>query len=66
MDMAGVCLSAGAACDQRGRREPSHVLTALGLPPEEAESTLRISFGPSNRPEDGAETARLLLSALRS
>ena len=66
MDMAGVCLSAGAACDQRGRREPSHVLTALGLPPEEAESTLRISFGPSNRSEDGAETARLLLSALRS
>ncbi len=66
MDMAGVCLSAGAACDQRGRREPSHVLLALGLSAGEANCTLRISFGPSNRPEDGAETARLLLRALRA
>ncbi len=65
MDMAGVCLSAGAACDQRGRKESSHVLRALGLSAEEANCTLRISFGPSNRPEDGAETARLLLQALR-
>ncbi len=64
MDLAGVCLSAGAACDQRGRREPSHVLTALGLTPEEAECTLRLSFGPANAPEDGAETARRLLAAL--
>lgn len=65
MDMAGVCLSAGAACDQTGRREPSHVLTAMGLSAQEAACTIRISFGSQNGAEDGTETARRLLQALQ-
>lgn len=65
MDMAGVCLSAGAACDQTRRREPSHVLTAMGLSAQEAACTIRISFGSQNGAEDGTETARRLLQALR-
>ena len=30
LDLAGVCVSPGAACDNTGRTHPSHVLLALG------------------------------------
>lgn len=66
MDMAGVCISAGAACDSRGKPEPSHVLTALGLHAHEAECTIRFSFGCSSLDEDGQEAARRLLNILRT
>ncbi len=64
MDMAGVCVSAGAACDSGGTPEPSHVLTAMGRAPGEAMCTLRLSFGPANADGDGAEAARRLLAVL--
>ena len=31
---------------------PSHVLTAIGLPREQAEGTLRITFGKNNTEQD--------------
>lgn len=65
MDLAGVLLSPGAACDNRGERRPSHVLLALGDSPEAAESTIRVSFGSTNQTGDGAETARRLGDVLR-
>lgn len=64
MDMAGVCVSAGAACDSGGGTEPSHVLTALGLHGREAACTIRLSFGCSSREGDGEEAARRLLRIL--
>lgn len=47
LDKAGVCASSGSACTAGGT-EPSHVLTAMGLSPEEALSALRFSFGSGN------------------
>ena len=64
LDLAGVCASAGAACDSNGDPAPSHVLTAMGLPAGEAVCTLRLSFGAANREGDGAEAARRLLAIL--
>jgi len=32
--------------------EPSHVLTAMGLRPEQARGSLRFSLGKQNTPED--------------
>ncbi|MBN8548050.1 MAG: cysteine desulfurase [Deltaproteobacteria bacterium] len=43
LDMEGVLISSGAACAS-GKPEPSHVLMALGLSPEEARSSVRVSF----------------------
>jgi cysteine desulfurase len=43
-DLAGIAVSAGAACSS-GRVKPSHVLAAMGLPPEIAGSTIRVSLG---------------------
>jgi cysteine desulfurase len=44
LDLKGIACSTGAACSS-GAVEPSHVLTAIGLPPEEARATLRFSLG---------------------
>jgi cysteine desulfurase len=44
LDLAGVMISAGAACSS-GKVGPSHVLAAMGTPPEIAGGTIRISLG---------------------
>jgi cysteine desulfurase len=44
LDLQGIACSTGAACSS-GAVEPSHVLLAAGLTPEEARSSLRLSLG---------------------
>ena len=44
LDLKGLACSTGAACSS-GAVEPSHVLTAIGLRPEEARASLRFSLG---------------------
>lgn len=56
LDLAGVCASAGSACTSDSL-EPSHVLLALGLSPEQAHGALRLTLGRGN---DGSEIARTL------
>lgn len=51
LDEKGICASAGSACSS-GSSMPSHVLTAIGLPSEYAEGTLRVTFGDENTKED--------------
>ena len=43
LDMDGICASAGSACSS-GEHEPSHVLTAIGVPPEIARGALRLTL----------------------
>ena len=49
LDDAGVCASAGSACAS-GALEPSPVLLAMGVPKEEALSSLRLTLGPTTTP----------------
>ena len=51
LDMEGICASSGSACNSN-IITPSHVLTAIGLDKETANSTLRFTFGNSNTLED--------------
>jgi cysteine desulfurase len=51
LDLKGLACSTGAACSS-GALEPSHVLTAIGLPPEEARASLRFSLGRHTTAED--------------
>jgi cysteine desulfurase len=44
LDLKGVACSTGAACSS-GAVEPSHVLTAIGLPASEARASIRFSLG---------------------
>ncbi len=47
LDLRGYAVSSGSACSS-GAVEPSHVLLAMGLSPEEARSSVRFSLGPEN------------------
>ncbi len=47
LDRAGIAASSGSACTVASA-EPSHVLLALGRPPELARGSLRITTGPEN------------------
>jgi cysteine desulfurase len=51
LDLKGLAVSTGAACSS-GAIEPSHVLTAMGLPPEIARASLRFSLGKQSTADD--------------
>lgn len=51
LDMKGVAASTGSACSSTSL-EPSHVLMAIGLKPEEAHGSLRLTLGLGNTQED--------------
>ena len=51
LDLAGVAASSGSACST-GAVEPSHVLTAMGVPRELALGAIRFSFGRESTMED--------------
>ncbi len=51
LDMAGICASTGSACSTASL-EPSHVLLSIGLPPEKAHGSLRLTLSHENTEED--------------
>ena len=51
LDEIGICASTGSACSS-GIEASSHVLTAIGLSNELANSSLRVTFGEENTKED--------------
>jgi len=51
LDGKGICASSGSACTS-SILEPSHVLTAMGIPPDVAHSSLRFTLGRENTEYD--------------
>lgn len=51
LDLAGIAASTGSACSS-AKLEPSHVLLAIGLKPEQAHGSLRISIGRQTTEEE--------------
>ena len=51
LDLMGICVSTGSACDSK-RTQISHVLNAIHLDPDVAEKTIRISLSRDNTEED--------------
>lgn len=51
LDRVGIAVSSGSACAS-SHREPSPVLQAMGIDPEVAQSSIRISFGAANTEQD--------------
>lgn len=63
LDMRGICVSSGSACASSDPA-PSHVLTAIGVSPEDARCTLRFSLGCENTKEELAYTCYILKQAI--
>src|SRR6266540_1988915 len=59
LDLAGIACSSGSACST-GAVEPSHVLTAMGVPRELGVAALRFSFGKDSTIEDVEAVAAVL------
>ncbi len=51
LDLAGIAVSAGAACSA-GKVGESRVLAAMGLEPGLARSAIRVSLGPETQEKD--------------
>ena len=59
LDRAGVSASSGSACTS-GSIEPSHVLSAMGLPDERVRSAIRLTLGRSTTREQAERTVDIL------
>ncbi|MCR4419367.1 MAG: cysteine desulfurase NifS [Clostridia bacterium] len=59
LDLQGVAASSGSACTS-GSLEPSHVLLAMGLPPEIAQGSLRLTLGRDNQETDVEYVLKIL------
>ena len=59
LSSAGVCISAGSACRSK-LNIPSHVLSAMGLTPEECRSSIRVSFSNMNTKKEIVEAANYI------
>ncbi|MDQ6975688.1 MAG: cysteine desulfurase family protein [Mariprofundaceae bacterium] len=64
LDLAGFAVGSGSACSS-GKREPSHVLRAMGVSNPLARSSLRISFGAEHTTEDALALVAALLRVRR-
>ena len=58
LDLAGIAVSAGSACST-GAVEPSHVLTAMGVPRDLAIGSMRLSLGHETTPEEITRVAEV-------
>jgi cysteine desulfurase len=63
LDSKGIAVSTGSACSSH-KLEPSHVLLALGLKPEECHGSLRITMGRSNTEEEVDYVAECIIEAV--
>jgi cysteine desulfurase NifS len=56
LDLKGICISTGSACDSVNT-QVSHVIKAIKVPDKYAEGTVRITFGADNTEEEAVQIA---------
>ena len=64
LDLAGFAVASGSACSS-GKRDPSHVLMAMGIQEQAARSSIRVSFGPGNTEDDARALVKALVVAFK-
>ena len=64
LDLMGICVSTGSACDSRNT-QISHVLQAIGLEERYAKGTIRISLGKDNTVSEVDFIANALIKILK-
>ena len=65
MDLKGICISTGSACDS-GNDQISHVISAIKVPKEYANGTIRISLGKNNTLDEINKIADALRSIINT
>lgn len=65
LDVQGIAASSGSACTS-GALEPSHVVTALGYPPEVGRGSLRLTVGRDNTVEEIDRALDALVPAIEN
>lgn len=64
LDLMGICVSTGSACDSKNT-QISHVLQAMNIPNEYAIGTIRVSLGSNNTMEDVDSIANALIKIIK-
>lgn len=64
LDLKGICISTGSACDSTDT-QISHVIKAISVPMEYANGTIRISLGKDNTEDEVLEIAKALVDVLK-
>ena len=64
LDLEGICASSGSACSA-GSLEPSHVISALGVAPNLANSLVRFSLGRKNNQSEVDHVSQVMPSVLQ-
>lgn len=59
LDQEGIAVSTGSACSSASL-EPSHVLTAMGIPPEVAHASIRFTLGKDTTKDDIEHVLKVL------
>jgi cysteine desulfurase len=65
LNSKGICASSGSACTSDALK-PSHVLTAIGIPPDKAMSVLRFTFGKDNTETEVERIVEELCNIMKS
>ena len=64
LDLKGICVSTGSACDSVNT-QVSHVIKAIQVPEEYAEGTIRVSLGDMNEEADAIKIANAIINILQ-
>ena len=64
LDLKGICVSTGSACDSHNQ-QVSHVIQAIGVPEDYCEGTIRITLGKHNTEEEVKAIAETLIKLSR-
>lgn len=59
LDLKGICISTGSACDSVNQ-QVSHVIKAIDVPVDYREGTIRVTFGKDNSEQDAMDVANTL------
>lgn len=65
LDLAGICISTGSACNSKNT-EVSHVLRAIQLEDSYAKGTIRISLGKTNTERDVETIVKVLMKIIHT
>ena len=63
LDLKGICVSTGSACDG-ANQQVSHVIKAINVPYDYREGTIRVTFGKDNSKQDAVDVANALIKII--